>query len=317
MANKKRRRPKKPKRTPRSKDTLKTHLIRTFAGIGVLILLVVAAGVATHHLLLRKHLIGPATKPPVTKKPPFEIYPEEEIPPVTPLPKPKPGLPTTLPKIAIIIDDVGYDRDMVEKFLGLDAVFTFSVLPHNPFQRSIARAAQTKGIEIMLHLPMEPNEFPTINPGPGALLTSMSPDELLSQLKNNLDAVPMIKGVNNHMGSKMTTVSTQLYQIFSILKKRDLFFIDSRTTVDTLCKPSARLFKVPFAQRDVFIDHIQEPEFIRKQLNRLLQIAKRRGEAIGIAHPHEITYDVLREALPKLKEHSILVPASEVVHIIG
>ncbi len=317
MATRKTRRQKPKKKTSRSKDTLKTHLIRTFAGIGVLIVLVVAAGVATHYLLLRKHLIGPSTKPPVAQKPPFEIYPEEETPPVTPLPKPKTGLPKELPKIAIIIDDVGYDRDMVEKFLGLDAVFTFSVLPHNPFQRSIAKAAQTKGISVMLHLPMEPNEYPSINPGPGALLTSMSPDELISQLKQNLDAIPMIKGVNNHMGSKMTTVSTQMYQIFSILKKRDLFFIDSRTTVDTLCEPSARLFKVPFAQRDVFIDHIPEPDFIRKQINRLLQIAQSRGEAIGIAHPHEITYNVLREALPKLKEHSILVPASEVVHIIG
>jgi polysaccharide deacetylase 2 family uncharacterized protein YibQ len=317
MVNKKKRRQKKPKRSPRNKVTLKTHLIRTFAGIGVLILLVVAAGVATHHLLLRKHLIGPESKPPVAKKPPFEIYPEEDIPSVPPLPKPKPRLPEELPKIAIIIDDVGYDRDMVEKFLGLDAVFTFSVLPHNPFQRSIAMAAQTKGIDIMLHLPMEPNEYPAINPGPGALMTSMSPDELISQLIRNLDAVPMIKGVNNHMGSKMTAVSTQMYQIFSILKKRDLFFIDSRTTVDTLCKPSARLFKVPFAQRDVFIDHIQEPDFIRNQLDLLLQIAKHRGEAIGIAHPHDITYSILREALPKLKEHSILVPASEVVHIIG
>ena len=222
-----------------------------------------------------------------------------------------------MPKIAIIIDDVGYNKKTAEKFLTLDAVLTFSMLPHNPFQKSIARAALAKGYEIMLHLPMEPNEYPKINPGPGALLTSMSPDQLISQLNKNLDAIPSIKGVNNHMGSKMTTASTQLYQIFSILKKRGLFFVDSRTTADTLCKPSARLLQVPFAQRDVFIDHIQESDFIRKQINRLVEIAYSKGEAVGIAHPSTLTYDVLREVLPELKKKAVLVPASKIVHIIS
>jgi hypothetical protein len=145
----------------------------------------------------------------------------------------------------------------------------------------------------------------------------MSPDRLINQLNKNLDSIPWIKGVNNHMGSKMTTVSTQLYQIFSVLKKRKLFFIDSRTTTDTLCKPSAHLLQVPFAQKDVFLDHIQKPDFIRKQINRLIQIANSHGEAIGIAHPHAMTYDILREVLPELKKKAILVNASEVVHVAG
>ena len=119
------------------------------------------------------------------------------------------------------------------------------------------------------------------------------------------------------MGSKMTTVSTQMYQIFSILKQKNLFFIDSRTTPDTLCRPSARLFHIPFAQRDVFIDHIQKPDFMQKQLNSLLQIANTKGEAIGIAHPHEMTYDVFKEMIPILKKKAIFVPASKVVHVIG
>ena len=168
----------------------------------------------------------------------------------------------------------------------------------------------------MLHLPMEPDEFPKVDPGPGALLTSMSPDVLIDQLNKNIDAVPYVKGVNNHMGSKMTRVSTQLYQIFSVLKKRNLFFIDSLTTADSLCKPSARLFRVPFAQRDVFLDHIQKPEFIRNQINLLLKIAESHGEAIGIAHPYEITFDVLYEIIPELQKKAVLVPASEVVHIM-
>jgi len=117
------------------------------------------------------------------------------------------------------------------------------------------------------------------------------------------------------MGSKMTTSSTQIYQIFSILKKRNLFFIDSLTTSESLCKPSARLLQLPFAQRDVFIDHFQKPDFIRKQINLLIRIADKHGEAIGIAHPHIITYNILRELLPELQKKVQLVPASKLVHI--
>jgi hypothetical protein len=164
---------------------------------------------------------------------------------------------------------------------------------------------------------MEPIEYPDVNPGPGTLLTSMTPDELTHQLEKTLDEVPFIRGVNNHMGSKMTAESSQMYQIFSILKKRNLYFIDSRTTIKTLCKPSARLFQIPFAQRDVFLDHKVEVEFIRKQIKELIRIAQRKGTAVGIGHPHSLTYKVLQEMLPELQKKVRLVPASEIVHPVG
>jgi polysaccharide deacetylase 2 family uncharacterized protein YibQ len=113
----------------------------------------------------------------------------------------------------------------------------------------------------------------------------------------------------------MTTIAPQLHQIFSILKKKSLYFIDSRTTADTLCGPSAQLLQVPFAQKDVFIDHIPEPDFVRKTLHRLEKIAENHGEAIGIGHPHSVTYEVLREMLPELKKKAELVRASDIVHI--
>jgi uncharacterized protein len=315
MAKRKIRRQNTPKRKPSKKKFPKTNLMRAVAGLGVLIVLVIIAGLLARHLLSRKHSIEPVVKSRATKIPRFEVYPEKEVPPHKPIPKPVPAIPKELPKIAIIIDDIGYDKEIVEKLLGLDAVFTFSILPYSPFQNSIAKSVHSKGFDVMLHLPMEPNEYPMVNPGPGALLTSMSPDQLINQLDKDLDSVPFIQGVNNHMGSKMTTVSIQLYQIFSVLKKRKLFFIDSRTTTETLCKPSAQLLQVPFAQKDVFLDHIQERDFIRKQIYRLIHIANSHGEAIGIAHPHEVTYDVLREVLPELKKKAILVRASDVVHI--
>jgi polysaccharide deacetylase 2 family uncharacterized protein YibQ len=317
MAKRKTGRPNKPKSKTRRKKSPQTNFIKAVMGLGILIVLVIAAGVLVRHLLLQKHAVKPVAPPAAPRTPVFEVYPPKEVPPHKSIPKPAPAIPKGLPKIAIIIDDIGYDKEIVEKFLGLDATFTFSILPYSPFQESIAKSVRSKRLDVMLHLPMEPNEYPAVNPGPGALLTSMSPDQLIDQLQKNLDSVPFIQGVNNHMGSKMTTVSTQLYQIFSVLKKRKLFFIDSRTTAETLCRPSAQLLQVPFSQKDVFLDHIQRPDFIRKQIHRLIRIAHSHGEAIGIAHPYDVTYDALKELLPELKKKATLVRASDVVHIAG
>lgn len=315
MAKKKRRRPKQPLKRADKGSIQKTYLLKAFMGLGILILLVVIAGVLTHHLISNRYAVLSTKKPRVIKTPRFEIYPKNDIPHRKPISKPKPAIPIKLPKIAIIIDDIGYDKYIAQKFLDLDAVLTFSILPHSTHAKEIAMTAQSKGFEVMLHLPMEPNEYPLINPGPGVLLTSMSPDQLINQLNEDLDAVPYIKGVNNHMGSKMTAVNPQLRQIFSILKKKKLYFIDSRTTVDTLCKPTAQLLRIPFAQKDVFIDHIPNPDFIRETIHRLIKIADSHGEGVGIGHPHTVTYEVLRDMLPELKEKTILVHASDIVHI--
>ena len=313
----------KKKKTYGKSETKKTQLKKAVSGLLFLIVMVVLAGVIAHQLLLRRSSIRlqePSAKSLVDKKtfykiPAYEIYPEKEIHYKESIAKPEPTLTKKLPEVAIIVDDIGYDKIIAAKFLNLDAVLTFSLLPQSLFQDTIAREVHEKGFETMLHLPLEPLEYPSVDPGPGTLLTSMSPDELITQLNKNLDTIPFIKGVNNHMGSKMTSSSTQMYQIFSILKKRNLFFIDSRTTSKSLCKPSARLLQLPFAQRDVFIDHVLEPDFIRKQINLLIRIANKHGEAIGIVHPHIITYNTLRELLPELQKKVQLVHASKIVRI--
>lgn len=250
------------------------------------------------------------------KVPQYEIYPKDDKPALPP-PVTKPLPPKALPAVAIIIDDVGYDQNLAESFLSLDTVLTFSFFPHSPYGTDIAGKANARGFEVMLHLPMEPNEYPAADPGPGTLLTSMTPDELISALRQNLDDVPYISGVNNHMGSKMTARHAQMNQIFTILKQRKLFFIDSRTTTETLTRHSARLFKVPWAERNVFLDHYVDADFIRKQFKLLIVTAQRQGEAIGIGHPHKLTYQILGEMLPVLKQTVKLVPASALVHIPG
>ena len=169
----------------------------------------------------------------------------------------------------------------------------------------------------MLHQPMEPFEYPRINPGPGTLLTNMTPDELVQQLIQNLEEMPFVSGINNHMGSKMTANASQMRQVFSVLKQRNLFFIDSRTTEKTICRASASLLQIPFGERDIFIDHFQDSDFIKKQLYELVRIATAHGDAIGIAHPYTKTYQVLKTCLPDLKQKVRFVPVSELVRISG
>ncbi len=317
MAKRKPGRPKKSGKKTKKKN--EKSILRRIIGFSLLLIFIFLAGVFTHYTIV-KNRSGQTASPQKTnaqarfKIPAFEIYPKKELPPAKPIPRPA---PKRLPRVAIIIDDLGYDSRIAEKFLQLDGPVTLSILPFSPFQKKIYRKTKKYRTETMLHLPMEPMEYPRVDPGPGALLTSMSPDELIAQLIKNLDTLPSAKGVNNHMGSKMTTMSNQMHQIFSILKKRNLFFIDSRTTAESLSRPSARLLKIPFAQRDIFLDHVQKADFIRKQLKKLVRIAIRHGTAIGIGHPYPITIEVLREELPKLKNKVELVPASAVVHVLG
>lgn len=322
MAKKRAKTAKNTRRKTKKKSTRRPDMtlqfLKVIGALAVLVLLVVAVAVTAHFLIRRpQNHTSPVVQmpvPPVKKqaKPTYEVYRKKILPPkpITKLPQLPGDHP---PLVAIVIDDIGYDRQIANRMLAMDAPLTFSVLPHGPYSRQLAAEARAKGHEIMLHLPMEPSEFPDINPGPGALLTQMSPDELIGQLNINLDMIPGLKGVNNHMGSGISTSPEHMRQIFSILKKRGLYYIDSRTTAETVAKPSAQLLKLPFVERDIFIDHFEDEKFIRSQLNKLIVRAQEQGYAIGIGHPHTITHRMLAEFLPILKEKVELVPASMVV----
>jgi polysaccharide deacetylase 2 family uncharacterized protein YibQ len=314
----------KPRASKKKKPAFSTRrqFMKIMAGLTLLVCLVITAGLLANRFIMRPAPPMAPPTPPVAIKPPetgavhhsvpdYEAFHRETVPPPPPITRVKPitnGIP-----VAIIIDDIGYDRQLASGFLALNVPLTFSILPMGPFNHSIIDKALANDVEIMLHQPMEPGGYPSVNPGPGALLTSMTPDELIAQLNANLDRLPQVKGVNNHMGSKLTASSEQMRQVFTVLKKRHLFFVDSRTTADTLCRPSAELLKLPFAERDVFIDHLQTRDFIRKQLKLLVKRAKNQGYAIGIAHPHPVTLAVFREMMPEIKAAVALTHASAVV----
>jgi uncharacterized protein len=290
------------------------QILKLLLNISVLVVIVLGAAFLAQVLLDRPE---EQTKPVQVSKPQsppaFEVFPPV-IPQVPKSPAPPVQLPEGhLPLVAIIIDDIGYDRPLAQKFMNLGVPFTLSFLPHAPFSRTILAQAHANGFEAMLHLPMEPIEYPGVNPGPGALLSSMTPDELIAQLEENISYLDGIKGVNNHMGSRMSASSEQMRQIFSILKKKSLYYVDSRTGAQTAAPPSARLLQLPFAERDIFIDHLNDPEFIRSQMRKLAQRARKQGYAIGIAHPHQTTYDLFEELMPEFQQQVQLVPASMVV----
>ena len=190
------------------------------------------------------------------------------------------------PRVAIIIDDIGFDKKLAYDLVAIEGNFTFSILPGSPFGSTIAENLHIMGAEIMLHLPMEPVQYPEVDPGPGAILASMSPDVLIESLRKDIDAIPHARGcVNNHMGSRITSLSPQMRQIFTILKQRDMFFIDSLTSRHSLCRQSARLFHLPFAQRDVFLDNIQDGSYIKKTTEAACKCGKKPWKRIGNRAP--------------------------------
>jgi polysaccharide deacetylase 2 family uncharacterized protein YibQ len=220
-----------------------------------------------------------------------------------------------VPRIAIIIDDIGYDKNLAMGLLDIDKNITFAILPFSPAGAQLAHSLSAKGAELMLHLPMEPTQYPKVNPGPGALLSSMSPDELLTQLREDIRAVPGTVGANNHMGSRLTADSDKMNQIFTVLKQKNMFFIDSRTSVESKGEQSARMFQLKFSHRDVFLDNFQDVEYISGQIEKLIKQAKDHGSAIGIGHPHQATLDALKRELPKIRKKVRLVPASKLVEV--
>lgn len=217
------------------------------------------------------------------------------------------------PKLAIIIDDLGYDLSVGRGLLELDDALSFSVLPSAPFTGRIVKAARERRRELMLHLPLEPKNFPTVHPGPGALLIAMEDQTLRNMLERDLKQVSGAIGVNNHMGSCFTENHEKMALVLGEIKKKDLFYVDSRTSSGTLGYELGRKMGIAVGKRGVFFDNDLDPKAIGFQFERALSMARQTGTAIGIGHPHEETLAALKEFLPKIREEFRLVRASQVV----
>jgi polysaccharide deacetylase 2 family uncharacterized protein YibQ len=246
----------------------------------------------------------------------YEIYPAEPQPPPADVIKP-PIIhpPSGLPRAAIIFDDMGADIRAAQRLSNLGCPLTFSILPYSSHRMDVIDLAKGSGIGLMAHIPMEPIEYPRIKPGTGALFVRMEPEELVAQLSNDIGDLPDIQGINNHMGSRLTSNPVQMERVLAIIHAKHLFFVDSRTTPNSVARAAAKLLQVPFAQRDVFLDHLVEKGAIRAQVVRFIETAQRNGSAIAIGHPHEETIAVLEEQMATIRKSVILVPVSELVAV--
>ena len=230
---------------------------------------------------------------------------------------PKDKISQARKRVAILIDDIGYDLSPLYELLKIDASLTFAILPHYAHSVDAANILHRAKREILLHLPMEPHTFPDENPGMGALLMSMSDRQIKEEVDKDLDAIPHLSGVNNHMGSKFMEDEAKLSIVFTQLKKRNLFFVDSRTTPLSRGPKIARKLGLPFATRKVFIDN-DNNDYMTIFRNLTASIDREfdnNSEAVVmIGHPHLKTIQALKEAIPVLKARGIdIVPVSELV----
>jgi len=238
---------------------------------------------------------------------------------IRPTPKPR---PTARPepaadargRLAILLDDVGQKLDLVPTAAALPKPIAFAVLPFLPKSAESATALHDAGHEIWLHLPMEPANYPQDDPGPGAVLMSMSPDELRTTVHTALNNIPHVVGVNNHMGSKVTADLRTMTWIMQELKVRDMTFIDSRTTIHTVAEDAARGQGVLVNRRHVFLDNERDRAAIRRQLEEAIYRCRLEGEIIAIGHLDPVTIGVLAEDLPGIAGRGAdLVKPSELV----
>jgi len=219
--------------------------------------------------------------------------------------------PAPDPRLAIVVDDLGNDRAALDRVVAIAEPLAGAVLPGLPRSRATALALRSAGKEVLLHLPMEPLD-PGAKPGPGLVRTAMTPAEVGAVVSADLDDVPGAAGVNNHMGSKATADRRTMDAVLSVLGKRGLFFLDSRTTAFTVAAQEAGRLGVRCRSRSVFLDDVPEDAAIRAQLERAVAEARSEGAAVAIGHPHPATLAVLEQELPALREEGIrLVVVSE------
>jgi polysaccharide deacetylase 2 family uncharacterized protein YibQ len=256
--------------------------------------------------LVNESLI-PATEEPaevtvaVPKRDVVPGVPRVELPP---LPGPADGA-----SVALLIDDLGRSLTDLDRLEALQVPLSYAVLPFESRTGEVVEELRRRREEILCHLPME--SLHGANPGLGALRMGMTALELGWATRKALDAVPGALGVNNHMGSGITFDRSAMGAVLEVVSERGLFFIDSRTSKDTVVYELALSLGIPAAERHVFLDADPEPVAIRYQFRRLLQLARQRGSAIAIGHPHPNTVSVLASEVPAALEQGYrFVPAS-------
>ncbi|CAN5836826.1 hypothetical protein BH11PSE3_BH11PSE3_04570 [soil metagenome] len=216
------------------------------------------------------------------------------------------------PLVAVVSDDVGLDRPRSKRAWELPGPLTLSFLPYAKDLREQARAARARGHELMLHLPMEPSG--RNDPGPGALLVSLTDAELRQRTNAALDSFNGFAGVNNHMGSRFTAFKPGMETVLRQLKGRGVMFLDSKTSAQSVGDQVAQEMGVPSIVRHIFLDDDEALDAVRRKLAEAEAVARRQGFVVVIGHPHEATLQALGEWLPSVSSKGLaLAPATAVL----
>lgn len=216
-------------------------------------------------------------------------------------------------QIAIIIDDLGLRLEQDLRVLALPGAVTNAILPRATHTQRIAALAQRLGKEVMIHLPMESIGYGQLDEG--GLTSKMGYEDFERLVASHIAAVPQAVGINNHMGSLLTSDNERMRWLMEVISaRRGLYFIDSRTSVNSVAYRYARDQGIPSRARDVFLDNVLDEAQIEHQFDRLIALAKRHGQAIAIGHPNRETIAVLERRLPLLAQQGVeLVAVSDML----
>lgn len=216
-------------------------------------------------------------------------------------------------RVAILFDDAGGSLEQLEPILDLGRAVTITVLPGLRYSRDVALRAQEAGLEVLLHLPMEPEEGSTAL-GPGGITAAMSDVQIAQVVATDLSQVPGAIGLNNHMGSKGTADERVMRAVLEVAKSHGLIFVDSVTSPHSLGARLATEMQIRTASRAVFLDNQNKTDAIRAQIRRLITLVLERKEAVAIGHATRLTPRVLKEMLVEFDRNDIeLVPVSALV----
>ncbi|HOW86676.1 MAG TPA: divergent polysaccharide deacetylase family protein [Candidatus Aminicenantes bacterium] len=218
-------------------------------------------------------------------------------------------------RVALIMDDMGNSLEVLDELTALGRPITVSVLPYGSDTAETARLAHDRGLEVLLHLPLESiNNHEAMADTEGLIMAMMTEPAIVAAFEAGYDRVPFAAGTNNHMGSRFTADRDLMRTVLKPIRDRGLFFVDSRTTARTVALEEARRLGVPSTERDVFLDADEDRGRIRGRLVELLQKARKKGRAVGICHPFPETLAVLKSSLHLVDVYDLeMVPVSKLV----
>ncbi|MGG4414299.1 divergent polysaccharide deacetylase family protein [Brevibacillus agri] len=231
-----------------------------------------------------------------------------------------PAQPKPKHLVAFVIDDFGNNMAGTEEMLNLPVPLTVAVMPFMPSTKQDAELAHKKGHDVFVHMPMEPVKGKRSWLGPGAITTDLSDEEIRQRVEKAIDDVPHAIGMNNHMGSKVTADERIMRIIMSVVKKRGLIYLDSKTTDKSVAGKIAEEMGVPHAENRIFLDDVYSVPHITKQMEKICKLIGNHPLCIAIGHvgpPGKKTASVLRQYIPRIQKEAEFVTISQLIHQVG